>query len=310
MINQVNDLALATTCSIVGCIGLCLSVFIFLPQLISIIRTKNTSGTSLWTYIIYETNAIFWSVWAWGYFFNMLILPIPERVPPMLYMWEGIPAVISDTFGPILMTIILSLKIKHLVLCKKLKINEIQLADFLLAKDRKRYIVDGKENKFKKNILWILPIVLTGAIITIMAVTLSLLFRPVFKSQDNWIWVLIINFFCGATTELISWPQFIKILRYKDTSGISLGWAIFVPVSGLLYFSYDLMLAFASTGFSPNTICALVLSGLTPSFGVMILKIQTMVRAKKLQMSEVDYIVKVLQPKIKDKKEENKKVKL
>lgn len=307
MINEISGNVLAIVCTIFGCIGLGMSAFIFLPQLISIIKTRNTSGTSLITYIIYEINCLFWCAWAWGYFLNLLIQEIPSGVSPMLYMWQAIPAVISDTFGPILMTTILSLKIHHLVLCKKLKVNEIQLSNLLQAKDKKRYFVDGQESKFKKNILWILPIIATAGIIVMMSLILSLCFSPTFKSQESWSWVIVINFFCGATTELISWPQFIKLIKYKDTSGISLGWAIFMPVSGLLYFSYDLMLAFASTSWSPNTICALVLSGLTPSFCILFMKINTMRAAKKQGMSEIDYITKVLLPQVKAKKSQLKK---
>lgn len=282
---------------IFGNISIITSIAIEFPQLISIFKTKNTSGTSLMTYILFLAASFMWVSWAAvNYASNILF--IPSNVTNMvLHVSALTPAILSNTISLALVSCILFLKARNMHICKKLNITELQYSQILFDK--------------QKGYSWIrkyypLFIIAFATLLICTIITLSLYFLGIppgitTQEYDKLATVVLALNCCAAVFfESISWPQFIKCMKTKDTSGISLGWAIFLPLSCIICFAYDLFLAF-STGWW-NVLAALICSGTIINILVLILKIRNMVAAKRLGISEWKYTKQYIDQKHKNKK--------
>lgn len=267
---------------IFGCISITMSIGIEAPQLYSIIKTKNTSGTSLFTYILFEIASFLWLTWATGFFLSNRYTT--SNVPTMLHLASLLPAILSNSINVVLVSSILFLKIRYLLAAKRMHITELQLSQVIFDKHKgetwiKRYY----------------PFVIVCLIALLVCISICLIayftyvpdrFSPE-ESEKYHMLVMIFNIIAASFFELTSWPQFIKCLRHKDTSGISLGWAIFFPLSCYVCFSYDLFLAIA--GNPLDVIASLICSGSIINTLVLILKIRNVYKAKKLGISELEY---------------------
>lgn len=271
---------------IIGIMTFIISQFTFIPQFIKLVRTKNTSGISLFAYAIYTFAYVFYVIWAYGLYFNNIQSGVDPSVPIILYKASLIPVVVTNSTALVLMSIIFSIKLRHVVLAKKLKVSELKLADILLKKE--------KNSSFWKK-YWVLFVVLFVDIIIILTVILCLTYltdvNHTTHSGEQWIWVTVANLICACSAEIMVWSQMIKTLKSKDTSGISLFWAIFIPLTSITFFTYTLYLGFARGGeFYWPVICSLVLNGFIPGFTTLGFKIHNYVKAKKLGISEKKYI--------------------
>lgn len=302
MINEFSSFQRAIICTVFGVLSLIATHMIFLPQIIKIIRTKNTSGTSLISYIIAFVCWLFWFVWANGFYFNSMAKGIEDISKP-LFMSQYIPVVISDTIAAVLASVLLSIKIKHVVLAKKMNVTELKLSEILLSKQKSKYLVNSKTNTFKKNFLWIFVIIFTITLGIVLCVIYCFTTSPSPTStgEGDWQWVIILNFIAAGLAEALSWPQFIKCIKYKDTTGISLLWAIFFLVSALIFLIYDLLLSFGTGSWTNEVIFAIIFGGYIPDIGILVIKIRNLKRAKKAGMSEIDYTKTFLMPKTQQK---------
>lgn len=309
MINEIAAFDRAIICWVFGLVSLCCAQLIFVPQIVHVIRSKNTSGSSLITYIINVFCWIFWCIWANGFYFNNLAKGT-EGIPKPLFEAQFIPSIVSNTVSVILATTLLIIKVRHVLLAKKLKVTELQLSKILLDKQN-AYFVKTNASKFRKNISWIMVII--GTIITgsIIAIIYSFTTYPAAQGVDeDWLWVLVVNFICGAFSEITSWPQFIKCIRKKDTTGISVMWAVFYAVTSIVFLIYDILLSFATGSWTPNAIFTIVCAGYIPIFGILFFKIKNLVSAKKRNMTEIEYTKKVLVPLVKQKEAAKSKKKI
>lgn len=290
----------AIICLVFGIISLCCAQLIFVPQIIHIIRNKNTSGSSLITYIINVGCWAFWCIWANGFYFNNLAKG-PEDVSIPLFMSQFMPSIVSNTLSVIFATILLVIKIRHVLLAKNLNISELQLSKILLDKQNK-YFVKTNASTFRKNISWIMVIVGTIIVGATIALIYCLTTYPSSHGvDDDWKWVIVVNFVCGAFSEVTSWPQFIKCIKQKDTTGISMMWAVFYAVTSLVFLAYDILLSFASNDWSFNAIFTIIFAGYIPIFGILVFKIKNIVAAKKRNMTEKQYTERILVPLVKQK---------
>ena len=251
-------------------------------------------------------------IWGFSYYYQEMQTIGSVNASYTIYQWTIIPILcyfITDFSMSITLTVI---KARHLMLSKKLKMDEIELADYLKDHAHKKYLKSDKKPYYHPDFpMWA---VLGG--IALFVIIFALLFclyaRPEVRytygdtteKYEHWSgfpWVMWTSLFAALLWEAISWPQFIKSLRQKDTSGISMNWAIFMPVSLTVSFSYALALALKSGEFSPDTIGALVFNGMIVNYGILILKILNRKRAKAMGLSEVQYTRKVLIPAYKQK---------
>ncbi len=270
---------------VVGIITFFTMQFTFFPQFVKGIKTKNTSGISLAGYIAYTIANIFYVLWSYGLYFNNIQNQIDRSIPLVLYQASIMPIVITNSIDLILMLINLSIKIHHLYLAKKLNVSEIKLAEILLQKQ--------KFYSFGKKYWSVIVVSLVDVIVvSSVAICLALFTHATYEGgTDQWIWVTACNLISAACSEIMNWSQFIKSMRSKDTSGLSLFWTACIPLSGTLFFTYVLYIGFAKGGqFYWPVICCLVLNGFIPSFGLLGHKIHNVHKAKKAGLTEIEYI--------------------
>lgn len=272
-----------------GNISIIMSIAIELPQLYTIFKTKNTSGTSLTSYILFLIAALLWFSWAVvNYVGNVYSSDVTHM---QLHIAALIPAILSNLVSVILVSFILFFKVKHLYNSKKLKISEIEYSQIIFDK--------------QKGYSWIrryYPLLIITFIMLAICVSVAVVFgaitlpKPTEEQTHNLsVTVFVLNICAATFFESISWPQFIKCMKTKDTSGISLGWAIFLPLSCVTCFSYDLFLGF-SNGWS-TVLASLICSGILINFAVLVLKIINIRKAKKLGISEWKYTKQYLSNK-------------
>ena len=293
-------MALDIVSLIFGIASLVLAMITIVPQLIQLWQTKNTSGISLLTYIIFVTTSVVWVVWSYGFYLHEMSYVTPGYYDShlrWLHQLNLIPAVIMNDANLILMAIVLAIKVKHVVLAKKLHITELELANVLLKKQFGPSM-KPKGNFFKKN--WFLIVVFASTIAILAILTVLIVhFTPTYTETEDiptWTWVLVVNVLGAISWEAVSWPQVVKSIREKDTTGVSLGWAIFLPASCVIMVVYDLTMGLAGGDFSFEIIGSLVLNGIISSSIVLSLKIKNMKAAKAHHMSEVEYTKKFLIP--------------
>ncbi|XQP55767.1 MAG: PQ-loop domain-containing transporter [Mycoplasmoidaceae bacterium] len=276
---------------IFGNISIFMSIAIEAPQLYSILKTKNTSGTSLTTYILFMVASFLWITWSTvNYVANVLYIP-SDVTNIVLHVSALTPAILSNFINVVLVGFILFYKIKHLRICKKLNITELEYSKILFDKQKG----DSWLKKF-----YPLIIISFIALMVCVAIVLILYFIGIPKQitieeyERFATSVLVLNVVAAVFFESMSWPQFIKCMKTKDTSGISLAWAIFLPLSCVVCFSYDLFLAI-STGWW-NVIASLICSGMIINTAVLILKIKNVLKAKSFGLSDWEYTKKYIKP--------------
>lgn len=306
-------------CIVLGIVSFVMAQMISVSQIVSLFRTRNTSGVSIWTYVIFMVAGAMCLTWGLSYYFQEMMTCSPESVIEkysdydtlyVLYQWTIIPIISYYITDFCMSTTMMIIKARHLSLSKKLNMDELELADYLKDKANKKYFKSGKKAYLHPNFTMALILSLLATIVILFMILFTLYARPDVKySYDEhqaeqrhliyWTgfpWVMWTSLFAALLWEAISWPQFIKSLRQKDTSGISMNWAIFMPVSLTISFSYALALALKGDGFSTDTIGALVANGMIVNYGILVIKLINRSKAKKLGLTELEYTKKYLIP--------------
>lgn len=122
----------------------------------------------------------------------------------------------------------------------------------------------------------------------------------------KWAWVGYAGLLCSLCFIAVTLTQFIKCLKTKNTTGLSLVFTILLPVTNTILLIYNIFLFAvaikAGDFFNWALLVASVLNGLISAYGTMIMKIKHMKAAKKLGISELEYYEKYLKPQVKSKK--------
>mgnify|MGYP003323451663 CR=1 FL=1 len=294
-----NQVSADTLSLIVGIIMTISSCAIVIPQFLYILRTKNTSGTSLSTYIVYTVAGILWLTWALMYYFVHMCQPSAQVNHTWLHQAGMIPAIISNFVSLAITCCILFLKIKHICLAKQNKMNELELSKLLANKEKNLYSQKTNFYIWWKKYLFAIIIFILILSIVVITITLLMIFHKPQEINDNdfknlTYGVFVINIIAAILYEGTSWPQFIKNIKYRDTSGISLGWAIFFPITCIISFSYDLSLVFASGDYM-SVLASLICNGIIVNTCVLIFKIINQHKAKKSGITEIEYTKKFIQ---------------
>lgn len=299
-------------CIVLGVVSFIMAQIISVSQIISLFRTKNTSGVSIWTYLIFIIAGIFCLAWGFSYYFKNMMTPEAGgfHAPYEIYQWGIIPILCYYITDLSMSTTMFIIKFNHMRLAKKLNMSELDLAKYLRDKQNDKYLKSGRKFYNHINFPIILLLGFLLSVVILFATLFSLYCRPhTATEKPNWPWVAVLSMLAAVLWEAISWPQFIKSIRQKDTSGISLMWAIFMPVSLTVSFAYALALACKTVGvpdegFSYDTIGALVFNGMIVNYGILVIKCLNRRKAKKLGMTEVEYTKQVLIPAWKKKEAE------
>lgn len=327
-------------CIVVGFLSFALLQTIAISQLLQVWKTKNTSSVSIWTYIIFLLGGLISLAWSFCFYLKIIygngvegcIGVSPDAsmtteafrntlVP--LGQWGVIPLIAYNTADILLAISLTTIKYRHMKICQRLKISELELANKLLSKDEK--VLASVGAKSSKVSYWKLILLLTGVYILVIVVSLIIFFFMVPKANGTnlidmsgsfW-WddgIMVVSVISAFANEAMGWPTFIGTLRKRDTSGISMNWAIFVPLTMTMQFFYGLLLAISEiaagglSAFPPDTIGALIFNGLIVNYGVLILKVKNVRMAKRLKMSEIKYTETVLIPEYQRKVEARKEV--
>ena len=305
-----TDYIICIVSIIFGGLSFVFAQIVGIGQLVSLAKTKNTSGTSIWTFLFFWFGNIICMVFALGYYWKTLQAIDIDANPQwyVLKQWSIVPLCGFYIFDLIFGLTLVIVKARHMSLAKKLHMSELELADYLLKKNRNKFY-KTHEIQYKKY-TWVAIVVAFAYVVVIcFTVFFPLYVNPTYvKNQDEnkWIWLVVLNFLCAFSYEITMWPSFIKAIKTKDTSGVSIPWAVFFPISLVVSFVYALSLGlvevdagkgFGADGAIPTTIGALVFNGLIVNIGMLSLKVKNIRRAKKLGMTELEYAQKYLAKK-------------
>lgn len=115
--------------AVIGWIILALVASYSIPQFAKIVKTKNTSSLSIVSYVAFVvSNALMTS---WGIGNAVKGLSDPDSIKWLVYL-ALVPNILSNVLNLTINTTALIIKINHVQLAKKYKINEMQLAAKLL----------------------------------------------------------------------------------------------------------------------------------------------------------------------------------
>jgi len=274
-----------------------------IPQIITIRKTRNTSGVSLISLVVCNIDNVFWLIWTFGFYFNSMLMYQYEM--NRTYQVSLLILCFAYIFGSILVCYLMIVKIQHLRKCKQLHISELELANILLNKDKQKYFVDNKWNNGKRFLLPICFVILNALLaFTVVAILWKFAYWQPVKGTKEWVWVVVMSFIASVIWEASCWPQLVKSFREKDTTGMSMFWCAFSFVNCVINFVYDLSLSYGTGGFSYNLIFILIFSAIAPNLGVLIIKIMNVTKAKKMGLSEVEYTKQVLIPAVIEKRKQ------
>lgn len=305
-------------CIVLGVVSFVMAQIISVSQIVSFFRTKNTSGVSIWTYVIFMVAGAMCLTWGFSYYFQEMMrhaqasTGTDTRAFYILYQWTIIPILAYYITDFCMSTTMMIIKARHLRLCKQLKMDELALADYLKDQASQKYLKSHKKLWCHPNFGMATLLGCLAAVVVLFMVLFTLFATPKVQYEYDWPgfpWVMWTSLFAALLWEAISWPQFIKSIRQKDTSGISMNWAIFMPISLTISFAYALALALKSGDFSTDTIGALVANGMIVNYGILIMKIINRKKAKAMGLTELEYTKKVLIPAYKKKEAKKAKVK-
>ncbi len=270
---------------IFGNISMIITISIGFPQLVTIFKTKNTSGTSLTTYVLFLISSFLWVAWSvLNYAGNIYCLPNDLNNLP-LHVAALIPAILTNVINIILVACVLYFKIRYVKNSKKMNLSEFEYSQILFDDNKNK---SWLRRYYPLIIIAVVTIAISG-LLTGIIIWLGIpnqVPREEFDKKYKWI-IFGVNIAAAIFFEAVSWPQFFKCVKQKDTSGISLGWAIFLPLSCFVCFSYDLFLAI-STDYH-TVLASLICSGMVINTLVLIQKLRNVKAAKKLGISEWHY---------------------
>lgn len=296
---------LSITSIVFGFLSLTLALVISSAQAFMTFKTRNTSGTAIPTYIIMAVCASVCLAWGLLFYFSRMSYWFgPENdVPLLICQWAVIPIILVYIFDIMASLFIIIIKHKHIKLCEKLHINEIELSKYLLKQQREKLVKSGNKIWHRKYfgliVFFIVEIIVLAAAGTCISVFTNPHFVPNIadispNEHEMMPYIISLSLVGAATWEAISWPQFIKCLKNRDTSGISLVWCILLPASCLLSLIYSIALAFGENQWSWNTIGAILFNGILVNTGVLAIKIRNRIAARSYNMSEIEYTQKIL----------------
>ena len=307
---QIDDYITAGVMTAFGLFTIVISQIIGISQIWTTMKTKNTSGTSIWTYIIFIIMSFISLTWGMFFYFQRA-LPrtwIIDRIPPWLHQWTIIPILVYYVGDIMFACVMIGIKARHIILAKKLKMSELELSEYLLRQQKRKYIQSGKKFYYWKHFPFIIMLVGLYIVLAIFATTFTLYTDPLigtwpvevppFKPE----FIMSLSLIGAFAWEAVSWPQFIKCIRNRDTSGIAMNWAIFLPISCCISFTYSILLAvWNGSDFDFSTLGGIIFNGMIVNFGILIIKLKNRKVAKTKGITELQYTEAYILPAINKK---------
>lgn len=289
---------------IFGLITLVVALIISGSQVLTVFKTRNTSGTSILTYVFLIICACICFSWAMIFYFSRMSDWFSMDIPLWLNQWATIPIVLVYVFDITAGIWILIVKYKHIKLAKQMKITELELSTYLLKQQQQKLAKTGKiyyRKYFGLVVLAISLVILLATFATCLTIFTNPYFVPniedISPNEKKMEPIIVTLSVIGAISwESISWPQFIKCLKTKDTSGMSLNWAIFLPISCIFSLVYSLALGLSNEGWW-KVIGALIFNGILVNVAILTIKLKNRRLARQHHMTEIEYTQKYLSKK-------------
>lgn len=295
-------------CVAVGCLSLAMALVIAISQLYVIAKTKNTSGTSVWTYAIFVIMGLVSAAWGFTYYFQNAMGNPDWSDTPTLHQWMIVPILTYYVGDIIFASTILLIKAHHMRLAKKLHKTELELATYLTNKQHREYIDSGYRRSKSKYFPLFVYLIIVIAILALFAILFTIYTRPLVKQDPigypmDKNMIIVLGFIGAAAWEALSWPQFIQCIKKRDTSGISQNWAVFLPISCTISFLYAILLSVTMDlgSFDWPSSGGVFFNGLIVNYGILIIKTKNRKAAKRHHLSELDYTKQILAPRIEAK---------
>lgn len=306
--NAISDLTGSAICAIFGFITLTLSLIIGISQMFTVVKTRNTSGTSVLTYFIFVLMGLLSASWGFTYYFqNAMSNPTWSNYPE-LHQLMIIPILTYYVGDIIFANTLLFIKIRHMILAKRLHKTELELSTYLLNNINRQYIASGRKKYKSKYFPLFVFLTTVLSVLVIFAVLFTIYTKPMVehhavKSPIDDALLIAISFTAAGAWEAISWPQFIQCTKKRDTSGISMNWAIFLPITCSISFLYALLLCTTMIpgSFDWSSSGGLFFNGMVVNYGILIIKCKNRKAAEKKHMTELEYTKKILAPKFEAK---------
>lgn len=132
---------LSILAAVIGWIVLALVSSYAIPQLIRVVKTKNTSGLSIPGYILFIFSNLGMLAWGIG---NTVRSALSPDYNVLLAAMALIPNVILNLLNTSINVFILATKIRHVKLARKMGIDEAKLASILLKNKKAKTKKGGK----------------------------------------------------------------------------------------------------------------------------------------------------------------------
>lgn len=138
---DINSL-LSILAAVIGWVVLALVSAYAIPQLLRVVKTKNTSGLSIPGYILFIFSNL--GMLAWGIGNTLRSMSNPEGYDVLLVTMALVPNIILNLLNASINVFILVTKIHHVRLAKKMGIDETKLASILLKEKKNKTRKAGK----------------------------------------------------------------------------------------------------------------------------------------------------------------------
>lgn len=126
---------------------------------------------------------------------------------------------------------------------------------------------------------------------------------------SGWAWLFIVSLLGTIGFSAMALPQFIKVLRTRNTTALNTSYVVILPITNTLILIYNIVLfviTYISGIFPWSILFCICINGLAWCYGTMIIKIKNVKAAKKLNISEEEYYLTHIKPVI-DAKNKAKK---
>ncbi|MCQ3907619.1 MAG: hypothetical protein MJ219_02525 [Mycoplasmoidaceae bacterium] len=168
---DINPLTIAIFCTVFGCITMVMSQVVSLSQIYTVAKTKNTSGTSLLTYVFFVIMSLLSMSWAMTFYFNS---GLPEGADIVLQQLRIVPLIICYFADLIYSLVMTAIKVRYMVLAKKMNKTELELSVYLINQQQKKYVESHYKKRYSKYFKFICLIFGASTLIILFGTLFSL----------------------------------------------------------------------------------------------------------------------------------------
>lgn len=283
--------------AVTGWIAAIIGVVTVIPQCVLLYKTKDSASISTWMYILFFIGCFFWTIWAFGYLFQLLAMydfEVTNNIVPnisltMIYV-INIPILLLNINGLFVSAYVLLHKYMNITGAKSMNITEREFGQLKLEKSKLEKNISSKF-KIKSMATIILGSIASLSLLALIAsgTFFAIQSQEVTSHSYQPVWVLVINIIATVIWTCVLIPQSYKTIKTKDTYSLSIWYFLAYPFNAMLWIISSSILL-AATG-SINNVGVIITDsiGLCLSLMIVWVKLSNMHHAKKFNISELEY---------------------